>query len=209
MPKPTHTASSPPQRGRFLRLPLSIRFLLFAIGILILNGFLLSRQTDQAIEQAFLGQADQKIHLLLDQIRRHMERGNLELTDHALASEVDYLNQHPEFGWQLHLTALYVFDANGRILAHSAQKDGTKRITPGSPYHRVIHLREASLGEIREYTPATDTVKGDYLLPMTLPDGRHAGIEVEVDITGLQDAISSFDGPFEYYPINYPRNRQQ
>ncbi|QEW05365.1 HD domain-containing phosphohydrolase [Nitrincola iocasae] len=193
MPQPPQSLH--PHSG--LRLPLSIKFLLFAIAILILNGFLLSQQTDQVIEKAFLDQADQKIQLLLDQIRRNIEHEHIELSDDSLAEEVDYLNQHPDFGWQLHVTALYVFDAEGIILAHSQYKDGAKTLEPGSAYHQVIHLREASLGETHERKPATNTVKGDYLLPMTIHDGRIAGIEAEVDITGLQEAISSFDGPFE------------
>lgn len=178
-----------------LRLPLSIRFLLFAVAILILNGLLMSRQTDQVIENAFLDQADQKIHLLLDQIRRDIEQNRIALNSPSLADEVEYLNEHPDFGWQLHITALYAFDANGKILAHSQNKEGTKALEPGSPYHQVIHLRAPSLGEVHERKG--DTIKGDYLLPMTLPDGRIAGIEAEVDITGLQEAIGSFDGPFE------------
>lgn len=179
------------------RLPLSARFLLFAVAILILNGFLLSQQTDQVIEKAFLTQADQKIHLLLDQIRRDIEKDRIKLTHEALAAEVDYLNQHPDFGWQLHILTLYAFDAEGKILAHSQSQNGTKALEPGSPYYRVINKREASLGDSHEYNSNSDTVKGDYLLPMTLADGRIAGIEAEVDITGLQQAVGSFDGPFE------------
>jgi hypothetical protein len=93
------------------RLPLSARFLLFAISILVLNGYLLSHKTDKVIEQAFLAQADQKIHLLLDQIRRNVEQERIALTDVALAAEVDYLNRHSDFGWQLHIQDLYAFDA--------------------------------------------------------------------------------------------------
>jgi HD-GYP domain-containing protein (c-di-GMP phosphodiesterase class II) len=157
----------------------------------------MSRQTDQVIEEAFLDQADQKIHLLLDQIRRDIEHQRIALTSEALAEEVSYLNQHADFGWQLHVSALYAFDANGTILAHSQNKQGKKDLEPGSPYHQVIHLREPSLGEIHEREPVSGTVKGDYLLPMTLSNGDLVGIEAEVDITGLQQAISSFDGPFE------------
>ena len=190
-------SSTSPRRAHLLRLPLSLRFLLFAVAILLLNGFLMSRQTDQVIEEAFLDQADQKIHLLLDQIRRNIEKQRIPLTDKSLADEVNYLNQHEHFGWQLHVSALYAFDANGKILAHSQNKQGTKDLEPGSPYYKVIDLREASLGEVHEREPTTGTVKGDYLLPMTLSNGDIAGIEAEVDITGLQQAVSAFDGPFE------------
>ena len=179
------------------RLPLSARFLLFAISILVLNGFLLSHKTDEVIEQAFLAQADQKIHLLLDQIRRNVEQQRIALTDEALAAEVDYLNRHADFGWQLHIQDLYAFDANGHILAHSQSQRGQKTLQPGSAYFRVIHDRQPSLGESRERRADSDAIKADYLLPMTLSDGTVAGIEAEVDITGLKNAISSFDGPFE------------
>ncbi|XKH00660.1 hypothetical protein LG325_11255 [Marinobacter nauticus] len=156
----------------------------------------MSRQTDQVIEDAFLDQADQKIHLLLDQIRRNIENERIPLTSESLANEVDYLNQHENFGWQLHISALYAFDAGGRILAHSQNTQGAKKLEPGSPYYN-INLREASLGEVHEREASTGTVKGDYLLPMTLNNGDTAGIEAEVDITGLQQAVSAFDGPFE------------
>jgi len=179
------------------RLPLSARFLLFAISILVLNGYLLSHKTDKVIEQAFLAQADQKIHLLLDQIRRNVEQERIALTDAALAAEVDYLNRHSDFGWQLHIQDLYAFDANGDIIAHSQAQRGQKALQPGSTYYRVIHDRQPSLGESREHRTDSGFIKADYLLPMTLPGGAIAGIEAEVDITGLKKAISSFDGPFE------------
>lgn len=191
----SHTGSRSERKRA--RLPLSARFLLFAISILLLNGFLLSSKTDKVIEQAFLAQADQKIHLLLDQIRRNVEQQRIALTDEALAAEVDYLNRHADFGWQLHIQDLYAFDANGQILAHSQSQRGQKTLQPGSAYSRVIHDRQPSLGESRERRADSDAIKADYLLPMTLPDGAIAGIEAEVDITGLKNAISSFDGPFE------------
>ena len=192
-----HTIRENSHKRGMPRLPLSARFLLFAVGILILNGFLLSQQTDQVIEKAFLAQADQKIHLLLDQLRRDIEKERITLTHEALSREVDYLNQHPDFGWQLHILTLYAFDAEGKILAHSQGQSGTKTLEPESPYYRVINKREASLGDTHEHNASTGAIKGDYLLPMTLTDGRMAGIEAEVDITGLQQAIGSFDGPFE------------
>jgi HD-GYP domain-containing protein (c-di-GMP phosphodiesterase class II) len=194
---PHEQQTSTPRAGKRARLPLSVRFLLFSVSVLVLNGFLLSHWTDEVIERAFLAQADQKIHLLLDQIRRNVEQERLPLTDAALAEEVDYLNRHNEFGWQLHVQDLYAFDAAGNILAHSRAKRGQKEMQPGSSYFNVIHERRPVLGTSREHRAATNSVKADYLLPMTLPDGAITGIEAEVDITGLKKAISSFDGPFE------------
>lgn len=192
---PTTTARTASQPA--VRLRLSLRFLLFAIGILLLHGLLLSSRTDQVIETAFLSQADQKIHLLLDQIRRNIEQGRMTPSDALLAEEVAYLNQHDQFGRQLHVLALYLFDDQGRVIAHS---DGHRELKPmqaDSVYARVARLRLASLGETHEHNPRTGMIKGDYLLPLTLPDGTRAGIEAEIDITGLAAAIGSFDGPFE------------
>ncbi|SEA62330.1 hypothetical protein [Marinobacterium iners] len=87
------------------RLPLSARFLLFAISILVLNGYLLSHKTDKVIEQAFLAQADQKIHLLLDQIRRNVEQERIALTDATLAaSHVMPSNWASSWVWRQHLS---------------------------------------------------------------------------------------------------------
>lgn len=193
----SHTAVADTELKRSLRLPISLRFLLFALGVMLLNSLLLSSRTDHIIEKAFLSQADQKVHLLLDQIKRNIELDRLTPTDQHLAAEVSHLNQHENFSTQLHIMALYVFDAQGEVIAHSAGKRETKDMSPSSPYARIITEHMPSLGEEHEVNPATGTLKGDYLLPLRLPDGRQAGIEAEVDITGLSEAISSFDAPFE------------
>lgn len=179
------------------RLSLSLRFLAFGLGVLLLNGLLLSSTADNAIEDAFLDQADQKIHLFLDQLKRDIEQGRLDPTDDTFAKEVQYLNQHDIFSTQLHVTSLYLFDFRGQLLAHSDGKRGVKDMSSGSAYSAVITDLRPSLGEAHEHNRATGTLKGDYLLPLTLPDGSRAGIEAEVDITGLTQAVSSFDAPFE------------
>ncbi|GAA0681960.1 hypothetical protein GCM10009104_03420 [Marinobacterium maritimum] len=178
-------------------LSLSWRFLLFAIGVMLLNGLLLSSRTDHTIETAFLHQADQKIHLLLDQIKRNVEQGRLTLDDSTLAQEVIYLNQHSRFSDQLNVLALYAFNDQGEVIAHSAGNRAPKDMSADSPYYRVVIEGLTSLGEAHEVNPMTGKLKGDYLLPMMLPDGTRAGIEAEIDITGLEAAISSFDAPFE------------
>ncbi len=179
------------------RLSLSLRFLLFGVGILLANGLLLSSKTDQIIETAFLHQADQKIHLYLDQVKRSLETGRLTPTDTSFQEEVLYLNQHPFFSSQLHVISLYLFNRQGDIIAHSHGKHVSKDMSPDSPYFAVLNSLQPSLGQEHELNTETGAVKGDYLLPLTLPDGTEAGIEVEVDITGLTEAISNFDAPFE------------
>ncbi|MBP0047990.1 HD domain-containing protein [Marinobacterium sp. AK62] len=189
------TENSSPKRG--FRLSLSLRFLVFGVGVLLLNGLLLSSKTDHIIETAFLDQADQKIHLFLDQIKRDIETGRLSPTDKTFQQEVLYLNQHEQFSSQLHVLSLYLFNREGELIAHSDGRREPKEMSPDSPYYAVINDRQPSLGDEHELNAETGVIKGDYLLPLTLPDGTEAGIEAEVDITGLTQAIGSFDAPFE------------
>lgn len=179
-------------RKRHLQIPLSLRFLVFAILILLLNGLIMSMRSDRIMEEAFLSEADQHIDLLINRIARDLEIGRVALSDLSLQTEVVSVNASQS---RIRILSLYVFDPTGEVLAHSASERKKKPIT--GAYARVIQQRTPSLGEKRAWDANHKTVKADYLLPARLPDGREVGLEAEVNLTQIEQAIKQFDGPFE------------
>ncbi|MBV1788749.1 HD domain-containing protein [Marinobacterium sp. D7] len=183
--------SSPSTGGKF-RIPLSARFLLFAITILLVNGLLMIQRSDEVMEEAFLSETNAQLGILLQSLGRNLELGRIEISDPSLAHESKALNDSQH---RMQILELYIFDSNGHILANSSGDKTAKPIR--GEYAKVIHQRRQSLGEKYEWDADHETVKADYMVPIDLPDGRIAGLEAEVNLTGIKTAISHFDGPFE------------
>lgn len=177
---------------RPIRIPLSLRFLAFAILILLINGLIMSVRSDHIMEEAFLNEANQHIALLVKRIARDIEVGRIPPSDSALKGEMIAVNSSQS---RIQMLSLYLFDQEGRIVAHSAGERKRKPIS--GPYARVINQRAPSLGEKRAWDEHHKTVKADYLLPARLADGREVGLEAEVNLTEIEQSIKLFDGPFE------------
>ncbi|SEI64604.1 HAMP domain-containing protein [Allopseudospirillum japonicum] len=173
---------------------ISLRFLAVALVILVLNGAVISWLSDQIMEDAFLQEAKHKIHLYLDQIAVQVAQLDPP-TDADLAYFRQRINQHPIFGQQIQIKSLYLFDQQGQILAHSQGKRTPKKIQ--GAYAQVVLAGQASLGERVEWDPKHQEVSADFLLPIQLASGIQAGIEAEVSMTGVMQAIAHFDEPFE------------
>ncbi|MBS97333.1 MAG: hypothetical protein CMI01_01470 [Oceanospirillaceae bacterium] len=179
-------------RNHNLRIPLSMRFLIVALLILLLNGVIMTQRSDAVMEEAFLSETSSQIGILLDTLGRNIELGRLPATDQALESEADAINASQN---RMEVLELYIFGEDGTIIAHSDASRSAKEIS--GPYARVIESRQSSLGEKHEWDQHHETVKADYMIPIKLPDGRIAGLEAEMNLTGIKMAISRFDGPFE------------
>lgn len=183
-------ATTPPFQ---LNIPLSLRFLLFAVVILIVNGLIMSSQTDSVMEKAFLSETGQQIGMMLQRMGREIQQGRLQPSDTSLAQEAASINQSQQ---RMELLALYLFDGQGRVLAHS-KGDHTPKVIEGA-YAKVIKQHQPSLGTKYEWDAAHATVKSDYVIPVKLDSGETLGLEAEVNLTGIKQAINRFDGPFEH-----------
>ena len=68
-------------RNHNLRIPLSMRFLIVALLILLLNGVIMTQRSDAVMEEAFLSETSSQIGILLDTLGRNIELGRLPATD--------------------------------------------------------------------------------------------------------------------------------
>ncbi|OOZ40051.1 hypothetical protein BOW53_09120 [Solemya pervernicosa gill symbiont] len=158
-------------------------------------------RSEVVLEGAFLDQTKREALVFLLGIEHEIGKLDEPLNRKALQQVIDQTIQRDQLDLlNFSIYALYIFNADGQILAHSKpgkyplkQIDGTKAA--------VFQQGEISLGEEVEYArdPVTgiEIPKADIIIPLHHNGKVIAAVEVEINLEATIKRIQQFDDRYE------------
>ncbi len=187
-----------PHRIRPLRLTLFQRIiLLILLGLTAAAGVQLI-YTEAVLETAILDQVKRQAAVFLLGIERQIK--SRDLTDReGLRQILLEAREHDADQLGFTIQSVYLFDVDGRILAHTTPGEHPPK-SMGGRYGEVIRTGTPYLGARVEYAPEGEgprVPKTDVIVPLHRGAEIAGGLEVELDLRRTLEQIKAIDDTYE------------
>jgi len=188
-------------RGTFWHMTLTKRIVAFIFIAIALVLWSVVMRSESVLEEAFLAQTKRQAQVFLLGLEAEVQQLEDPTDPAALQKLIDQtIDREHLDSLSFAVYDLYIFDRQGRILAHSRPGPHSDRDLTGEK-RRVITTGQPSLGEEVEYVKDPDSgrviPKADVIIPLHIGGAVVAALEVELNLEETMNMIKSFDDSYE------------